>query len=156
MTLSRILRAKMSVGSTRVRVASCDLCRRWSAEAPTEPAGETRALPRYLRITPPSAATSCGAQNSQLANRYAEFWPLRQQILPASATGGGRMCCLWKGHPELRLNFMVAKSVVLLFGKLTCRRPSLIAVRFGQPKTKPPFRNFKGKTAILCIIGKPT
>ena len=52
MTLSRILRAKMSVGSTRVRVAGGDLCRRWSAEAPTEPAGETGALPRYLRITP--------------------------------------------------------------------------------------------------------
>ena len=25
--------------------------------------------------------------------RFAEFRPLRQQILPASATGSGRMCC---------------------------------------------------------------
>ena len=40
-------------------------------------------------------------------------------------------------------------------GKFACRRPALIAVRLGQPKAKPTFRNIKGKTAILCIIGKP-
>ena len=119
MTLSRILRAKMSVGSTRVRVAGGDLCRHRSAEAPTEPAGETGALPRYLRITP-------------------------------------HQCRPLKRAPEPRLNFMVAESVVLFLGKLTCRRPSFITIRFGQPKAKPTFRNFEGKTAILCIIGKLT
>jgi hypothetical protein len=51
---------------------------------------------------------------------------------------------------------MVAQSVGLLLGKFACRRPSLIAIRFGQPKAKPTFRNLKGKTAILCVIGKPT
>ena len=51
---------------------------------------------------------------------------------------------------------MVAQTVVLLLCKFACRRPSLIAIRLGQPKAKPSFRNLKGKTAILCIIGKPT
>lgn len=56
--------------------------------------GSYGALPRCLRTTPQQRRSSCGARNSLLAIRIAEFRPLRQQILPVSATGGGQMCCL--------------------------------------------------------------
>jgi hypothetical protein len=51
---------------------------------------------------------------------------------------------------------MIFQSVILLLGKFTCRRPSLIAVRLGQAKAKPTFRNLKGKATVLGVISKPT
>jgi hypothetical protein len=55
----------MSVGSPWVRVAGGDLCRRWSAEAPTEPAGEMWGVAPLSADNSSAAASSCGAQNSK-------------------------------------------------------------------------------------------
>ena len=64
--------------------------------------------PRHPRFAPP-----CGSRNSLLAVRFAEFRPLHQQMLPSSATGGGRMCCPKQARYQLRYTPMNIKLNVL-------------------------------------------
>ena len=40
-----------------------------------------------------------------------------------------------------------------LFCCLTCRPAAFLAIWDGQPKTQPPFLNFKGQPALLIIVG---
>ena len=40
-----------------------------------------------------------------------------------------------------------------LFCCLTCRPAAFLAIWGGQPKTQPPFLNFKGQPALLIIVG---
>ena len=67
-----------------------------STEAPTEAAAET---PNLFAQTLCVCLPSCGAQKLRSAWSACNFRPLRQQTLPASATGGGRVCC--PGNPSV-------------------------------------------------------
>ena len=48
---------------------------------------------KRLELPTSSLRASCGDRNCLLAVRFTQFRPLRQQTLPVSATGGGRVCC---------------------------------------------------------------
>ena len=76
----------MLLRPTGVRVSGGDLCRLQSAEAPTEPAGETRALPCNLRIATHTEAVLRCPKFITACSAY-EFWPLRHNNLVSSATG---------------------------------------------------------------------
>ena len=92
MTLSEVFLCKDVSGlSERVRVAGGDLCRRWSAEAPTEPAGETGGVAPLSADNSPQNAIrfavlpeccSCPGISPQrcLAHIIAKSYPIRTVI----------------------------------------------------------------------------
>ena len=93
-------------------------------------------------------------------------WPLPQQLLPVSATGGGRRCCLVGAALAKRLGFPPCQGPPLLAGAVAARRlggcteeqlPGSDAVKsaaYGKHRLRPTSQS-RANAVTAPLVGEP-